>query len=223
MLKGAMTSPANNGAAMTHAAAMSRAQSRTATPRSTTGSGHQSPDRTSLSAGGAAPGLVQVRAATAAAVRSASLTIAGAYVDTGLPVPPDCPAPVHDVLHLFGATANDPPTYYYRTCQNLIASRDGTTAASWSAWQKVTVQITSRNVSPVVYQGRLQVFWIDITTKPQNQIASGASTFVGYRHQMSLSFTTYRPDGTWTAPQKVTLPVDPTSSTGSPPRATSPG
>ena len=138
----------------------------------------------------------------------ASLTIAGAYVDKNPTTPPDAPAFVRDVLHLFGVNSNDPPTYYYRTCQNFLASRDGTTAASWGPWQQITVQITSRNVSPVVYQGRLQVFWIDITTQPQNDITNGSSTFAGYKHQTTLSFTTLRPDGTWTAPQKVALPVD---------------
>ncbi len=52
------------------------------------------------------------------------------------------------------------------------------------------------------------MFWTDIKTQPKNQLANGASTFMGYKHQMSLKFTTLRPDGTWTAPQAVALPVD---------------
>jgi hypothetical protein len=141
----------------------------------------------------------------------ASLTIAGAYHD----VPKDDsgtkgrsrPKPVHDVLHLFGVSASDPPTYYYRTCQNLIAgSKDPLTAALWSPWQKIGVQITGRKVSPVVHQGRLHVFWIDIKTKSMNTVENGGSTFAGYQHQMTLKFTTLRPDGTWSAPQQVDLP-----------------
>src|SRR5262249_4341640 len=56
----------------------------------------------------------------------ASLTIAGAYHD--VPTGGDA----GDVLHLFGATAADPPVYYYRSCENLRAGgRDPNTAAVW--------------------------------------------------------------------------------------------
>ena len=114
-----------------------------------------------------------------------------------------------DVLHLFGATAADPPVYYYRTCENLITSgRDPNTAAVWSPWHKVSVQITGRRVAPVVHRGRLHVFWTDVKTRSLNTVKDGASSFAGYQHLMSLKFTTLRSDGTWTAPQAVTLPGD---------------
>jgi hypothetical protein len=143
----------------------------------------------------------------------ASLTIAGVYhdvaTDTSGAKGADAPKTTHDVLHLFGVTASDPPTYYYRTCQDLIASgKDPSAAALWSPWQKISVQITGRKVSPVVHMGRLRVFWLDIKTRSVNQVKNGSSTFAGYRHQMSLSFTTLRPDGTWAAPQSVALPAD---------------
>jgi len=99
----------------------------------------------------------------------ASLTIAGAYHDVpkGTPGVKSKPKPVHDVLHLIGVSATDPPTFYYRTCQDLIASgKDPGTAALWSPWQKITVQINGRRVSPVVVNGRLYVFWTTITTRP---------------------------------------------------------
>ena len=136
----------------------------------------------------------------------ASLTIAGAYHDV---VPGTPTIPATDVLHLFGVTSSDPPTFYYRTCQNLIASEpDGTPAAVWSPWQKINVQITASVVSPVVYNGRLHAFWVDINTKSVNQVQGGNSNFTGYLHTMRLHFTTLRQDGTWTAPQQVTLPAD---------------
>jgi hypothetical protein len=153
----------------------------------------------------------------------ASLTIAGAYHDVHhmRPVihigadstpakaapPSKAPARVTDVLHLFGATAADPPIYYYRTCENLIASgRDVNIAAVWSPWQKVNVQITARKVSPVVHQGRLHVFWTDIKTRSNNKVQNGSSEFTGYQHKMSLRFTTLQTNATWNAPQEVQLP-----------------
>jgi hypothetical protein len=135
-----------------------------------------------------------------------SLVIAGAYHDVrkrGAVAAGE----VGDVLHLFGATSDDPPTYYHRTCENLIAS--GTASrppAVWTPWRKLSVQITGRRVSPVVHKGRLCVFWIDVKTRPLNQVRDGASTFVGYRHKMSLKLTTLRQDGTWSPPQDIALP-----------------
>lgn len=132
----------------------------------------------------------------------ASLSLAGAYHDVI-----GGSAGVRDILHLFCVSASDPPTFYYRTCENLIASsRDPNTAAVWSAWQKLTVQITGRKVSPVVHEGRLHVFWVDIQSRPVNQVQNGNSVFAGYRHTVRLKFTTLRPDDTWSAPQEVRLP-----------------
>ena len=137
----------------------------------------------------------------------ASLTIAGAYHHVLDPAQVRGSSGVQDVLHLFGVSASDPPTYYYRTCENLRASgRDPGVSAVWSAWRKITVQITGRRVSPIVHRGRLHVFWTDIRTRSVSEVTGGASQFAGYRHQMKLRFTTLRPDGAWTAPQDVALP-----------------
>jgi hypothetical protein len=150
----------------------------------------------------------------------ANLCIAGAYHDVGgiptagantngFDVSTMGRAASRDVLHLFGASTADPPVYYYRTCENLIANgQDPNAAALWSPWQKINVQITGRRVAPVVHLGRLHVFWIDIRSRSLNTVKDGASTFAGYQHLMSLKFTTLRPDGTWTAPQSVELPGD---------------
>ncbi len=117
-------------------------------------------------------------------------------------------AEARDVLHLFGATASDPPVYYYRTCANLIGSGiDKNRAAKWAPWQKINVQIPGRTVAPVVYQGRLHTLWADIKTTSVNQLKNGQSTFTGYLHTMKLYFTTLRPDATWSAPQQIVLPA----------------
>ena len=132
----------------------------------------------------------------------ASLRVAGAHSES---------AAASDVLHLFGVTAADPPIYYYRTCttprpRNARDHRIG--APVWSAWQKIPVQITGRRVAPVVHEGRLHVFWADVSSRSTNKIEQGASKMTGYLHTMSLRFTTLRPDATWTAPQSIRLTTD---------------
>ena len=134
----------------------------------------------------------------------ATLTVAGVYHD------------VHkngdtttDVFHLFGATSTDPPVFYYRTCENLVASaRDIKKTAVWTPWKKIDVQITGRRVAPIIYNGRLYLFWTDYKTRSFNTVQGGASEFAGYRHTMSIRYTMLRPDATWTAPQALTLPFE---------------
>ncbi|MFT3921018.1 MAG: neuraminidase-like domain-containing protein [Myxococcales bacterium] len=114
-----------------------------------------------------------------------------------------------DILHVFGVTAQDPPTYYYRTCTNLVASGlRHSLAAQWGAWQKVSASIPGRCVAPVVYQDRLYFFWVTINTRTVNALVGGNSNFAGYRHTFKLFFSSIRPDGTWTAPQEIALPSD---------------
>lgn len=128
----------------------------------------------------------------------ARLKIAGSYHDR---------SSNQDVLHLFGVTSSEPPVYYYRTVENIYRSElpSNQRGIVWHPWQKVTVQIPVRQVSPVVHQGRLHVFWVEIITQPKNRVIGGSSRFDGYEHKMAVKFTTLRLDGTWGAPQSVSL------------------
>lgn len=134
----------------------------------------------------------------------AKLTISGSYHD----VQREDGKVVGDVFHLFGSTSDDPPVYYYRTCEHLIASGlDAKKTAVWTPWKKIDVQITGRRASPVIYRGRLHLFWADYKTRSFNTVQNGASEFAGYRHTMSIKYTTLRPDGSWTAPQTLAMPA----------------
>ena len=149
-----------------------------------------------------------------------TLTLAGAYHDVpaarATQSPPadgstdsgDAPSGIGDVLHMVAASSNDPPNYYYKTCTNLITSAgDPSTAPTWSAWQPINVQITSRKVTPVVYLGRLHLFWLTIQTKPLTSIVNSSSVFTGYSHTMSLKYTSLRPNLVWTGPQDIRIPA----------------
>jgi hypothetical protein len=112
-----------------------------------------------------------------------------------------------DRLHLFGATSSDPPIWYYRSIDNLrFSRREQPIGVKWGNWVKLTVQIPVREVAPVIFKGRLHVFWVELRTKVVNsKVESGTSEFLGYDHIMRLKFTTLRADGTWSAPQEVSL------------------
>ena len=109
-----------------------------------------------------------------------------------------------DALHLFGATSDDPPVYYYRRVANLRygATEEGR-ETSWGAWERINVQIGARRVAPLVHKGRLFLFWVEILTKPHTKTEDGAQQFLGYEHRFTPKHIIRKLDGTWTAPQDV--------------------
>ena len=59
-----------------------------------------------------------------------------------------------DVLHLFGVTPEDPPTFYYRTIENAShGERESDRAVTYTPWEPVSLQIHCREVAPIVYLG----------------------------------------------------------------------
>lgn len=133
----------------------------------------------------------------------AHLTIAGSYHEKDK-------AAKRDVLHLFGVTADEPPTYYYRRVENAhYGANNDDVATHWGPWEKVDAQITVRKVSPLVHRGQLYVFWNRYNTKPRNEIEEGSSTFAGYEHRGYVAFSKRRLDGSWTTPQDLRLGTDP--------------
>ncbi len=129
----------------------------------------------------------------------ASLKIAGAYHEFNF-------IAQTDVLHVFGATSDDPPTYYYWTIHNLYHSvHNPHRHVSYSARTKIDVSVPTRRVSPVVYLGRLFVFWTEVQTSPVNKVSNGESRFSGYKHVVRIRFTSLRLDGRWTPPQDVAI------------------
>ncbi len=130
----------------------------------------------------------------------AELKIAGSYHDH---------AKDRDVLHVFASNRGNPPDHWYRTIENVYrVERGDVRHVTWGPWRKVNVQIPVREVSPVVYQGRLYVFWVEVNTRPDNDTATGRSRFVGYKHAFKICYTALRLDGTWTAPQPLDVGAD---------------
>lgn len=129
----------------------------------------------------------------------ATLSIAGAYHHR---------AGETDILHLFGVTSDDPPIYYYRTIENLEASQRWGDHAGviWGPWEKLNMQIPVRKISVAIQYGRLHLFWVEYLTKPEKKVIDGTSLFTGYKHKMSIKFTSMQLDGSWTPPQTLKQP-----------------
>jgi peptidoglycan hydrolase-like protein with peptidoglycan-binding domain len=64
-----------------------------------------------------------------------------------------------NILHVIGRTRSHPAIYYYRQFDLNYGE--------WTAWEKIDVDIQSDQVTPVVYNRRLYLFWLNFVEKPQ--------------------------------------------------------
>ena len=63
-----------------------------------------------------------------------------------------------DIVHVIGRTKALPNIYYYRTYDMNYST--------WSAWEKIDLDITGDHVVPVVYNRKLHLFWLQFMEKP---------------------------------------------------------
>ena len=129
----------------------------------------------------------------------AALTAAGAVHDFD-------EAAQRDLLHVIGVTPADPPRFYHRIVEgSRLAERVWGRSVVYQPWRAIDVNIPVRQVAPVVHDGRLHLFWTEITSAPQNELTNAGSRFVGYRHKYTVKSTSLQLDGRWTAPQRIDL------------------
>jgi peptidoglycan hydrolase-like protein with peptidoglycan-binding domain len=63
-----------------------------------------------------------------------------------------------NIVHVVGRTKAIPSIYYYRTYDMNYST--------WSAWEKIEVDITGDHLTPVVYNRKLHLFWLQFMEKP---------------------------------------------------------
>ena len=102
------------------------------------------------------------------------------------------------ILYLIGRTTDSPTTHYYRTY--TIDTQ------VWTAWTKIEVGISTNNVSPIVFQNTLYLFWLEITSKPIKKVVNGTTSLEKYMHKLVVNYTSILPNGKWQKIQKILLP-----------------
>lgn len=102
-----------------------------------------------------------------------------------------------DVVHVFGRTPAHPHIYYYR-------KRIGD---EWTAWTKMDVQVDGEHFVPVMWRGRLRLYWLSFMkeqlTDAGNKMRSSQEAFVtppSTRYKINLAWTELKNDN-WTAKQ----------------------
>jgi peptidoglycan hydrolase-like protein with peptidoglycan-binding domain len=105
-------------------------------------------------------------------------------------------------VHVVGRTKAIPHIYYYRTYDMNYGT--------WSAWEKIDVEITGEHVVPVVYNRKLHLFWLQFMEKPlKSKKNPAAPSGNGPTHspeplkviEIQLGWTIKKPGG-WT-PGKI--------------------
>src|SRR6266568_1411429 len=149
----------------------------------------------------------------------ARLEVCGMYWETepdsldwrnvlSMTTPPDI-----DVLHVFARTFAVPHIYYYRTLNTSIYITNGKHAmtSTWTAWEKVNLDIEGDHLIPVVYNRRLYLFWpiFKLQTDPTGQdLSQGQSgkqpkTVVN----IQLAWSEYK-QGKWTPKQVSAVSIN---------------
>jgi hypothetical protein len=63
------------------------------------------------------------------------------------------------VLHVFARTSGTPPQWYYRTRTTPAPAAGTSPVGAWSAWSLMNLDILTDHLMPVVWDGRLYLFW----------------------------------------------------------------
>jgi hypothetical protein len=74
--------------------------------------------------------------------------------------------------HLFGRTLSEPRGYYHREFRKVEPEGVGGSLGLWSSWQAIAVDIEGDNLIPVIWQGRLFLFWAILITEADDPPAA---------------------------------------------------
>jgi GH18 family chitinase len=112
------------------------------------------------------------------------------YDSSASPAPDETPDATNDVLHVFGRTAAQPYKYYYRRLLHFSQYGTAGGAAIWTPWELVDLDIEGDHLVPVVWDGRLYLFWPHLTLTTSTDNVPNL--------QVSIYWSEYR-QGAWTA------------------------
>ncbi|HEY3495002.1 MAG TPA: neuraminidase-like domain-containing protein [Polyangiaceae bacterium] len=96
----------------------------------------------------------------------------------------------NQVLHIVGRSRSRTRTFYYRTF-TAKQSHDG----SFTPWKEIKLEINADVVAPVVWNGRLHLFWPKIITKekPQPGGAPADDASAEYQSEIQIMWSEYIP------------------------------
>ncbi|HEY0066661.1 MAG TPA: neuraminidase-like domain-containing protein, partial [Flavisolibacter sp.] len=97
--------------------------------------------------------------------------------------------------YLFARTNVMPYQYYYRTYND--------NRKTWGNWTKIELGIEAKEISAIIHQGRLHIFWTEVKAKEMNTLNDGSSNSEGYVFSAYVKYSYLGEGGRWSAPQRL--------------------
>jgi hypothetical protein len=102
--------------------------------------------------------------------------------------------------YLFARTNVMPYQYFYRTYNHY--------KETWGNWTKIELGIEAKEISSLIHQGRLYIFWTEAKNKEMNSVSGGDSTSSGFIFTGYVKYSFLTENGKWSAPQRLTIGQD---------------
>ncbi|WP_019500352.1 neuraminidase-like domain-containing protein [Pseudanabaena sp. PCC 6802] len=113
-----------------------------------------------------------------------------------------------DTLFIFGRTATEPYTYYYRECLNPTNN-----PPTWNPWSKIDIHINSDYISPAFAFNKLFVFWVEITENKTSTLMNGMTEKTTIQ-KATIKFTFQTVSKKWVQPQTLSKDIVVSTTTG---------
>jgi hypothetical protein len=101
------------------------------------------------------------------------------------------------IYYLFAKTNLQPFQYYYRTFNQFNNL--------WGHWQKIDLPIEAEEVSTIIHNGLLHIYWTDVQHKEVTNISGGDATSENVIFKVSTKYSHLDANGKWAAPQSLYL------------------
>lgn len=97
--------------------------------------------------------------------------------------------------YIFAHTYLQPRQYYYRTYHPYTGI--------WGQWQKMDLPVEADEVSAIMHNGKLYVYWTDVQHKEITNIKEGTASSGSVVFKISVKYSHLDANGKWAAPQKL--------------------
>ncbi|KHE92194.1 MAG: hypothetical protein K8F52_01450 [Candidatus Scalindua rubra] len=99
------------------------------------------------------------------------------------------------LYYLFARTNVDPYQYYYRTYNHY--------KEAWGNWKKIELAIEAKEISVLIYRGKLYIYWTEVNRKEIKKIVGGSSVPGGTEFKVYAKYSFLNENDTWSTPQRL--------------------
>jgi len=99
------------------------------------------------------------------------------------------------LFYLFARTNVHPYRYYYRTYNHY--------KKVWTSWETIDLGIEAAEISTIIFQGKLYIYWKEVQSKEVNKVVNGTSEADGFVFKVYVKYSYLDGNGKWSAPQRL--------------------